>query len=361
MKEPRLTPEARLALDAAAAAALKAGHAEVTREHLLRELVARDSLWPTLLPVRFYRREVSTLVAAHLQSLPSTRAYRDGSGQARFSPALTKTLQEAGRGVLFFTRWIDEAVLVDALLDDPAIAALTRAARLDLTGIDVALDEAKRSASARKHVAVHIEHVLRLVLDQRWLIRAIHAVGGDSSALRSRLDAVLDTYPVVGRGKEVFPTKVVEQLIVRATAHAKRLRRTTASDLLLIFALQDAETKRVFEEARVPPWELLMTLVHGVGPPPDDGADNSETDVVFHNDELTTQEFVTALLRDTFALDEERAKATMLEAHANGTARVASYPRMEASERVSTALALARNAGFPLRITFHAKDEAANR
>lgn len=360
MKEPRLTPEAQLAVDAAATEALRAGHAEVTREHVLRELVGLDSLWPTLLPLRFYRREIATLVTGHLQALPSSRAYRDGGTSVRRSPALTKALQHVGRGVLFFTRRVDEAALLDALLDDPVIVASTGAARLDLTDLDPLLDQARETASERRHLAVHFEHVLRLMVDQRWLIRALHAVGGDSSALRSRLDRVLDAYPVVGRGKESVPTKLVEQLLLRARAHAKRLGRPATSDLLMVFALQHGEARRIFDEAHVPAWDLLTTLVHGVGPGPIADADNSETYVVFHDDEVTTQEFVTELLRETFALDEERAKAAMLEAHANGAARVASYPRMEASERVSTALALARNAGFPLRITLHEKDGDAS-
>lgn len=356
MGAPRLTAEAQHALDAAAAEALKAGHAEVTRGHVLRELVARDSLWPTLLPVRFYRREISAIVVARLNALPSTRVYRDGRKDVAPSKGLTKVLEELGRGIPFFRRTVDEAALLDALLAVPSIGALTRAARLDLTDVEVLLDDAKQSASARRHAVVHFEHIVRVALEQRWLTRAIHAVGGDSSEFRSRLDSVVDGYPVVGRGKEVLFTKVVEQLVARTSAHAKTLGRMPTSELFMVFGLQHDEAKRVFEDAEVSPWELLVTLVHGV----DVVEDSGEAYVVFHNDDRTTQEFVTAILRQTFALDAERARETMLRVHEDGTARLGGYSLSEAKERVSAALVHARDAAFPLRITVHGNDEDAD-
>jgi ATP-dependent Clp protease adaptor protein ClpS len=76
-----------------------------------------------------------------------------------------------------------------------------------------------------------------------------------------------------------------------------------------------------------------------------------DTDVVFWNDKKTTQEFVTELLRDTFGVAEPHASRLMLSTHHTGFAVVGTYERAEAERLAEVAMQLARERGFPLRVS----------
>jgi len=346
-----LTEGAALALDAAVVAASKAGHPETTRDHLLRELLAVHALWPTLRPVRFHRRELSSFTEARLQRLPSTKAYRDAGARPRLASALIETLEASGRGVLFFRREIDEGALTDALLEDPEIIALARRLRGDVSRIDDLIDRATRLAGSQNHGAVGIAHALRVALEEPWLARALDVVGGDS-AVRAPLETSLEG-PPGAPGTKPVPSRALADILRRANAHAKSLRRPATADLLVVFALQHAGGVRLCEAAGISAWDLLATVVHG-GPLPVGAADTHAVEIVFHDDDATTREFVLELLSGTFGCELERAAAKVREIQAQGSAVVASYPHEEAAERAATALASAREAGFPLRITLRA-------
>jgi ATP-dependent Clp protease adaptor protein ClpS len=73
--------------------------------------------------------------------------------------------------------------------------------------------------------------------------------------------------------------------------------------------------------------------------------------VVMHNDDFTTMEFVVEVLVDIFHKDEVTAQAIMLNVHKKGKAVVGKYPYDIASTKVSAALARARSEGFPFRMT----------
>lgn len=71
-------------------------------------------------------------------------------------------------------------------------------------------------------------------------------------------------------------------------------------------------------------------------------------DVFIHNDELTTMEFVTVVLRTVFELSKAEAERVMLRAHVVGVAYVCTLGLEEAKYRVGKAHSLARAAGYPL-------------
>lgn len=73
--------------------------------------------------------------------------------------------------------------------------------------------------------------------------------------------------------------------------------------------------------------------------------------VIMHNDDFTTMEFVISILIDIFHKDEITAQAIMLKVHNNGKAIVGKYPYDIASTRVSIALIKADAQGFPFKIT----------
>ena len=73
--------------------------------------------------------------------------------------------------------------------------------------------------------------------------------------------------------------------------------------------------------------------------------------VIIHNDDFTTMEFVVMVLMQVFFLTEENANVLMLEVHNAGKAVVGSYTRDIAVSKADKATRLARDNGFPLRLT----------
>ncbi len=73
--------------------------------------------------------------------------------------------------------------------------------------------------------------------------------------------------------------------------------------------------------------------------------------VVFHNDNYTTMEFVTEVLRQVFNKPVDEAVALMMKVHREGRATVGIYSYDIAMTKASMAIAMARNEGFPLRVT----------
>lgn len=73
--------------------------------------------------------------------------------------------------------------------------------------------------------------------------------------------------------------------------------------------------------------------------------------VIFHNDDFTTMEFVTDVLRQVFNKPADEAVALMMKVHREGQAVVGIYSYDVAMTKASQATAMARQEGFPLNIT----------
>ena len=73
--------------------------------------------------------------------------------------------------------------------------------------------------------------------------------------------------------------------------------------------------------------------------------------VIIHNDNITTFEFVIAVLVNIFELPVDRAVHITYEAHTRGNAYVATLPLEEAKSKVFKAQYAARQQGFPLTFT----------
>ena len=73
--------------------------------------------------------------------------------------------------------------------------------------------------------------------------------------------------------------------------------------------------------------------------------------VVMHNDDFTTMDFVVEVLVDIFHKDQVTAQAIMLNVHKKGKAVVGQYPYDIASTKVNAALTRAKSQGFPFRMT----------
>ena len=73
--------------------------------------------------------------------------------------------------------------------------------------------------------------------------------------------------------------------------------------------------------------------------------------VVMHNDDFTTMEFVVEVLEDIFHKNSMEAEILMLTVHKSGKAVIGSYPYDIAVSKVNTAISRAKSAGFPFRMT----------
>lgn len=72
--------------------------------------------------------------------------------------------------------------------------------------------------------------------------------------------------------------------------------------------------------------------------------------VVVCNDDVTTVEFVVAMLMAVFRVDENRAVDLTVAIHQKGSAVAGVYPYEIAEQKASDAISMARLNGFPLII-----------
>ena len=78
--------------------------------------------------------------------------------------------------------------------------------------------------------------------------------------------------------------------------------------------------------------------------------------VLIHNDDFTTMDFVVKVLREVFYLSDENAQALMLKVHHSNKAVVGVYTYDIAFSKVQKATTMAREEGYPLRLTVEPED-----
>jgi ATP-dependent Clp protease adaptor protein ClpS len=71
--------------------------------------------------------------------------------------------------------------------------------------------------------------------------------------------------------------------------------------------------------------------------------------VVLLNDDYTTMEFVMHVLEEVFQKSPAEAYRIMMSVHVNGRGVAGIYPWEVAETKVSAVIAMAREAGFPLK------------
>lgn len=74
-------------------------------------------------------------------------------------------------------------------------------------------------------------------------------------------------------------------------------------------------------------------------------------DVVIHNDDYTTMDFVVMVLETVFNKSHDEALTLMIFVHEQGEAVAGTYIYDIAHSKADKAVSLARNAGFPLQLT----------
>ena len=76
--------------------------------------------------------------------------------------------------------------------------------------------------------------------------------------------------------------------------------------------------------------------------------------VIMHNDDFTTMEFVVKVLRLVFFKDQAQAEQLMLTVHRTGQASVGLYTYDIAVSKSQRAISMAREEGFPFKLTIEA-------
>ena len=79
--------------------------------------------------------------------------------------------------------------------------------------------------------------------------------------------------------------------------------------------------------------------------------------VIIHNDDFTTMDFVVMILTQVFFKSEEEATALMLQVHHYDKAVVGIYTYDIAVSKANKATNMAREQGFPLRLTVEPETE----
>jgi ATP-dependent Clp protease adaptor protein ClpS len=79
--------------------------------------------------------------------------------------------------------------------------------------------------------------------------------------------------------------------------------------------------------------------------------------VTIYNDDFTTMEFVVMILTQVFFKTEAEAEALMLQVHHSDKAVVGIYSYDVATSKQQKATNMAREAGFPLRLTVEPSNE----
>lgn len=74
-------------------------------------------------------------------------------------------------------------------------------------------------------------------------------------------------------------------------------------------------------------------------------------DVIIHNDDYTTMDFVVMILETIFNKNQDEAMQLMLHVHENGEAVAGTYIYDIAQSKADKATSLARAEGFPLQLT----------
>ena len=73
--------------------------------------------------------------------------------------------------------------------------------------------------------------------------------------------------------------------------------------------------------------------------------------VIIYNDDFTTMEFVVMILKQVFFKSEEEAQTLMLQVHHSDKAVVGIYSYDIAVSKANKATNMAREQGYPLRLT----------
>jgi ATP-dependent Clp protease adaptor protein ClpS len=213
--------------------------------------------------------------------------------------------------------------------------------------LEVVLSVAQHEASSRHHAYLWPLHLLHGMAQDEAFVAAIAKLEGDATKFENYVQDELDKHT------EPHEEEASHEgaRVVGYAFGASRAQGRPATCIDLWSRLSRTEVARAATAAAgVDAVALLFLLVHGMVEPSTDLLDRTDVHVVLRNDNHTTQEFVVAVLREVFDLDEALSHTKMMETHQQGRTVVGRYKLALARDKVATARRRAREAGFPLWI-----------
>lgn len=157
-------------------------HATTEPEHLLAVSLGFDAVALAVYARGLDPNELRVRLEEALAAMPSRVGYREMVDPMP-SPGLQRSLQRT-------SRWFRKASLLEALFQEPGVAAVVWQLR---HGEDARYVEERSSALAivRRHRTVGVEHALRALVDLPSFVATLERAGGNAAALSSALDARL--------------------------------------------------------------------------------------------------------------------------------------------------------------------------
>lgn len=210
------------------------------------------------------------------------------------------------------------------------------------------------------------ERLLLLLLDDHVARGVLARLDVDLRELRQRLWAAIDTEVFIP-DEQGAGLRALERAALAASA-ADCAELHGGHVLVAILDDPDSHAASLLRAAGIGRLEATSTLAElGLGTPlhrrllarlvgfvgrrhkPTPGP--AGTNLVLHNDDFTTMEFVVELLQSELDFSQKQATRIMLEIHRNGQAIIGTFDALEVAERRDQLESRAREVGYPLRIT----------
>jgi ATP-dependent Clp protease adaptor protein ClpS len=212
--------------------------------------------------------------------------------------------------------------------------------------LEVVIGVAQHEATTRHHSYLWPLHLLHGLVQDESFTAAIRRLDGDPAQFEDQVQAALDKQPAHDDEAMHEGARVLGYTLLAARAHG---RPATCVDLWARIARTDV-ARAAAAAAKVDPTALLFVLAHGMPEPTTALPDRTDVHVVLRNDDYTTREFVTAVLREVFGLPDADAETLTEQTHEQGRAVVGRYPLAAARDKIETVRRRARDDGFPLWI-----------
>lgn len=208
------------------------------------------------------------------------------------------------------------------------------------TDANVAFGVAAHEVTSRGHTAMWPLHLVYGLLQVEAFTEALDKLGAKPEAVETAVLAELDkSAPRDDEG-------MVE--LAHLLSHAYAVARHLDKQIGIVDLWARLAQLPVAKLVGVEPHELLFLLVHGMESPAADLPGRTDVHVILRNDNHTTQQFVTEVLRDIFGLSEADAHTRMMETHTQGKTIVGRFKLAVARDKVTTARSRARAQMFPL-------------
>jgi ATP-dependent Clp protease adaptor protein ClpS len=207
--------------------------------------------------------------------------------------------------------------------------------------VQVVLHVANHEAATRSQ-ALDPLHLAYGLLQNEDIRERITGLGGDPARVEDEVNTALDRLGDAGHARDAL------EALAYVSAVANHLSRQATCAELWARLARNGAVVAAFDAGGLPAHRLLFAMIHGMDPPAPRLAAPGSVHVVLRNDDVTTVEFVTSVLREVFELDPETASKVTLQTHEQGRAIVGRFPPEVAATHVESARSRARAAGFPL-------------